>query len=82
MQNPMFGALNQSRLTGNLGQIKQVMNTVRSFGNPQIALNNAMQQNPQLKAILDESGGDYQKAFYAYAKQLGVDGDQIIGMLK
>lgn len=59
-----------------------MMNTVRSLGNPQMALNNAMQQNPQLKAVLEASGGDYQKAFYAYAKQLGVDGDQIIGMMK
>ena len=67
---------------GNLGQIKQFANTIRSMGNPQLMLNNALQQNPQLKAILDASGGDYQKAFYTYANQLGVDGNQIINALK
>lgn len=52
------------------------------MGNPQIMLNNAMLQNPQLKAVLDECGGDYQKAFYKFAEMQGVNPDEILQALK
>lgn len=46
---------------------------------------NLLQRNPQIQQVmtlLRENGNDPQKAFYALAKQMGVDGDEIINMLK
>lgn len=52
------------------------------MGNPQTLINNAMKQNPELKSVIDESGGDYKKAFYAYADKLGIDPNQILNALR
>jgi len=41
-------------------------------------LNNAMARNPQLKAVMDECGGDYQRAFYKYAEMQGVDPESFL----
>ena len=71
--NPMLAMLNQTN---------PLVNAVKSISNPQAALTNAIQRNPQLKSIIDQSGGDYQKAFYAYAQKLGVNADEILSMLR
>lgn len=45
-------------------------------------LSNVLNQNPDVKSILNESGGDYKKAFYAYAEKVGIDPEQIISAIK
>ena len=75
MRNPMMSQLG---MTGNLGKAKQMLNSLKTMGNPQIMLNNAMSQNPQLKAIMDECGGDYRRAFYRYAEMQGVDPESFL----
>ena len=80
--NPIIGALNQRGLTGNLSRIKQTMASLRNIGNPQAMLNNAMMQNPELKQIMQESGGDYKKAFYKYAEKMGVNPEEILGQIR
>ena len=72
---------NQSLLT-NMKQVRQMWDNLKSIGNPQQMLQNALQQNPELKQIIDSSGGDYKKAFYTYANKLGVNGDELLQMLK
>lgn len=70
---------------GQIAPIKNMMQMVRSAANPQMALQQMMANNPQyaqLQSIINANGGDAQKAFYAQAKQLGVNGDEIINMLK
>ena len=72
-------------LPGNLGQIKQMMDMVKSAGNPQAMLNQMMQNNPQMKQVMDlvnQHGGDAQKAFYSLANQRGIDPNQIINLLR
>ena len=72
-------------LPGNLGQIKQMMDAVKSAGNPQAMLNQMMQNNPQMRQVMDlvnQHGGDAQKAFYSLAEQRGIDPNQILNMLK
>lgn len=68
-----------------LGQIKNMMNIVKSAGNPQAMLSQMMQSSPQMQqamSIVSQYGGDPQKAFYALAQQKGVDPQEILNMLK
>lgn len=84
-QNPMLQALRNSPVNNNLSQIKQMMNMVRSAGNPQAMLQSMAQNNPQMKQVMDivgQSGGDPKTAFYRMAEEKGVDPEQILSMLK
>ena len=68
-----------------LGQIKQMMNMVKSAGNPQAAINQLMMNNPQLKQIMDlvnQYGGDPGRALKETAKQMGIDENDIIDLLR
>ena len=81
MANPMLSQLGQAKtqgLMGGLNNVKQAFSILKSMGNPQILLNNAMAKNPELKQIMDECGGDYQKAFYKAAEMKGVNPDDIL----
>ena len=72
-------------MSQNIGQIKGMMNTLRSAGNPQMMLNQMMSQNPQIKEVMDyvsQNGGDAKSAFYKLAEEKGVNPDEILGMLK
>lgn len=67
------------------GQIKQMMSMVQSAQNPQAMLNQMMQNNPQMQQamkLINQHGGDAKKAFYALAKQKGIDPQGILDMLK
>ena len=66
-------------------QIKQLMQMVRSAGNPGAMIAHLMQTNPQMKQAMDAiraSGGDPKLAFYALAEQKGVDPDQVLAQLR
>ena len=86
--NPMLKALSQSKLSGladRIAPIKQTMNMIRNAGNPQAMMAQMMQNNPQYAQVMQlvqENGGDAQKAFYALADKLGIDGDTIVQALK
>ena len=48
-------------------------------------LNQMMQNNPQYKQVMDyvnQNGGDPQKAFYAMAKEKGVNPEDILNQLR
>lgn len=83
--NPMLQVLKNSPINNNLSQIKQMMNMVRSAGNPQAMLQSMAQNNPQMKQVMDiigQSGGDPRAAFYRMAEEKGVDPEQILSMLR
>ena len=82
MGNPMLTQLNRSGIMGNLSQIKQAWGLLRGAKNPQAMLNQMMQNNPQVQAMMQASGGDPKAAFYKLAKEKGVDPDEIINALK
>ena len=72
-------------MTQALGPIKQMMNMVRSAGNPQAMLNQLAINNPQLKQVMEivqKHGGDPMTAFRAEAEANGVNPDEIMGMLR
>lgn len=84
-QNPMLQALKSNPVNSNLSQIKQMMNMVRSAGNPQAMLQSMVQNNPQMKQVMDivsQSGGDPKTAFYKMAEEKGVDPEQVLSMLR
>lgn len=84
MQNPMLQAL-RSQPANNLSQIKNMMNMIRSARNPQAMLQSMMQNNPQMRQVMDlinQSGGDPKAAFYKLAQEKGIDPQQILDMLK
>lgn len=68
-------------MTSQMGQIKNLMQMAKAMQSPQAAI----QQIPQLKQameIVNKAGGDPQKAFYALAKQKGVDPESILSQLR
>ena len=72
-------------MPNNLNQIRNMMNTVKNAGNPQAMLMNMAQNNPRIKQAMDvinQSGGDPQKAFYALAEQKGVNPEDILSQLR
>ena len=81
MQNPMLQNLNQSKTF----QIKQMMQTLKNAGNPQMMFNQMMAQNPQYKQVIDyvnANGGDAKAAFYKMAQEKGVNPDDILNQLR
>ena len=83
MQNPILQALRNQPT--NLTQIKNMMNLVRSAGNPQAMLQSLIQSNPQMQqvmSLINQAGGDPKAAFYQLAQDKGIDPDQILAMLR
>ena len=65
--------------------VRQMMGMLNSSQNPQAMMNSMVQSNPNLKQVMDiinQSGGDPKKAFYALAEQKGVNPQEILDMLK
>lgn len=62
-----------------------MINMVRSAGNPQAMLDQMMQNNPQMKQVMDivnTSGGDPKAAFYKMAEEKGVNPEEVLSMLR
>ena len=65
-------------------QIRQMINMLRSSGNPQAMLGQMMAGNPQVRQVMEivqQYGGDADKAFRAIARQKGIDPQEIIDMM-
>ena len=74
-------ASNGNNMFGNLKQIKNMVNMIKSAGNPQAMLESMTNNNPQLKEVMNivkNSGGNPQQAFYNLAKQKGVNPDEVL----
>ena len=79
--NPQLNPFTKTDLSGALAPVKQLMQTVRVAQNPQAALAQAIQQNPQyaqLQTIIQQFGNDPGKAFRELAQQNGYDPDEIL----
>lgn len=64
-----------------LSQARQLAQTIKSASNPQAMLNQMMDNNPQVKQLIDQYG-DPKTAFYKIAEQQGVNPDDILQLLK
>ena len=79
--NPMLTNLNQSKFSS----LQNALRTVRMAANPQLALQQMAQQNPEMQQamqIVQQNGGDARAAFYQLAKQKGIDPNSILNSLR
>lgn len=64
-----------------MNNVKQMMNFVKTAKNPQAALTQLANSNPQVKQVLQLAGSNPKQAFYDLARQKGINPDDIIKML-
>lgn len=63
----------------------QLINMVKSSGNPQAMMNQIMSNNPQVRQIMNyvnQNGGDPKAAFYKLAEKKGINPEEILSQLK
>ena len=68
-----------------IARAKQMMNAVQMAQNPQMALNQLMMNNPQLKQVMDlinQNGGDVDKTIRTVAEQNGLRPEDIMELIK
>lgn len=73
------------QMNQSIQQIKNMMNMVQMSANPQMALQNIVNQNPNLQNILSlvgSNGANLQQVFYNMAKQKGVNPEDVINALR
>jgi len=83
--NPMMQNLMQNKVSQNLQPIKNMIQTLKSAGNPQMMIQQMLSQNPHMKEAMDyvnQNGGNPKEAFYRLANEQGLNPDDIIKMLK
>ena len=75
----MVGGINPAMIQ----QIKQTMNTLRTLKNPQAAIMQAAQQNPQLNAVIQMcQGRNPQDVFMEQCKHCGIDPNQAVKQIQ
>ena len=89
MPSSLFGnaqtPMTNPNILNNIQQIKGMMNLVQGASNPTAMMQSMIAQNPKLKEVMEyvnQNGGDAKAAFYALAKQKGVDPEQVLSILK
>ena len=65
-----------------MSQARQMVQTIKSCGNPQMMISQMVNQNPQINQIIQQYGGDPKTAFYKYAEANGIDPNDILRMMK
>ena len=81
----MMGNQAQNPQNDNVQSLRQMANAVRNSRNPQMMLMQLAQSNPQMKQAIEyigQNGGNAKEAFYALAKQKGVNPDMILNMFR
>lgn len=78
--NPIIAQMNARGI--NPQQVTQMWQRLKGINNPQQLINQALQNNPQLKQIVELSNNDPKTAFYKLAEQKGIDPDYILNMLR
>lgn len=81
----MMGNQAQNPQNDNAQSLRQMANAVKNSRNPQMMLMQLAQSNPQMKQAIEyigQNGGNAKEAFYALAKQKGVNPDTILNMFR
>lgn len=77
--NPIMQQLNRNAMNPQINQFRNIMQMAK--GNPNAMLESMIQKNPayaQVMNLVKQNGNDPQKAFYALARQKGLDPDQLV----
>lgn len=86
MANPILsklmntGAQNAAPKMPNFSMLKNYVALLKGQGNMEQAVEGMVKNHPmyqQAMKFVQENGGNYQQAFYAYAQQNGIDPSQI-----
>lgn len=82
----MNGILQQLAMSSPaMGQIKQMIGMVKAAQNPQAMINQMMMNNPNMKRVMqivNQYGGDANRAFQEMAQQNGINPQEIMDMMK
>lgn len=86
MANPLMNNMNNPKIGINpqaLQSIKQMMSAFKSMSNPQQAIMQMAQQNPQLNSVMQMLNGRNPKdVFMEECQKRGIDPNTIINQLK
>ena len=78
--NNLFQQLNPVRPLPN--NIVNAIKTLKTIKNPTAYAHQVINSNPQLQSLLQASNGNYEQAFKTLAKQMNVNPDDVINLLK
>lgn len=78
--NNLYQQLNKT--TGIPANIKQAVANIKMLANPQAAAQKALNENPQLRSLIQAANGDPEKAFRNLAAKMNVNPDEVINMLR
>ena len=92
MGNPIFGPFGNNRPNNQSRQPQQnqqtglfgLMNQVRNSPNPNAAMEQVIQNNPNMQDVMDyirRNGGSAKAAFYNMAAEKGIDPNSILRLL-
>lgn len=82
-QNPILAAMSQSTTQSSQNRpIKELYNEFQQASNPNYIIQEMLNQNPEVRTLLQQNNGDPKQAFYALAQQRGVNPNDILGMFK
>ena len=85
MSNPILSGVGQNQIMQNVAQLKRTMQMLKSLSNPKEMVNQMLRNNPragEINKLIQDNGGDIEKAFRSKAKEMGVDPETIIKALK
>lgn len=80
--NNLFQQLNGNQSLSLPNNVKQMINMFKGIKNPQAMAQQMLSQNPQLQTAIKMAGGNPEQAFKNMAKQMNVDPNEIMNMLK
>lgn len=85
MANLIVQAMQNQSATNNQNNALGIIGMLKSSNNPNMMLQQLASSNPMVANtmnLINQYGGNPQKAFYEEAKKRGIDPNQILGMLK
>ena len=86
MASSLFGSQNpQNPQPRGMENLKQMMQMFKSASNPQMFIQSMMQNNPNsanIMQLIQANGGNPKAAFYALAKQRGINPEDFLKALQ
>lgn len=81
--NPILQNAKIGQVLPMVGQIKQMMSMIQAAQDPMGALNQMSQNDPRMKEIMDMvKGKNPEQVFYDKCKEMNINPDVILGMLR
>ena len=80
--NKLYQQLNQKQGNSLPNNIRQMISRLKTMSNPQAVAQQMLNQNPQLQTAIKMANGNPEQAFKTMCKQMNVNPDEIMNMLK